>query len=322
MNWRQGALLLVVSVSLVGTIALSSTMGGTGWADDSRVRVVATFYPLAYFAEQVGGDRVQVATLIPYNQEVHSWSPSTRDILRCEGADVLLSNGAGLDPWFRSDILPAIDARGKLVVDTTAGATLLPIDPGSAGRDEAGAQWDPHTWIDPVTARGQARAVYGALVERDPAGAGYYAARWADLEARFDSLDADFSALTANSSTTTQRTFFTIHAAFGYLANRYGLVQHSLIGISTDEQPSASGMARAVEEMRSHGIYTILVNPQYPTSYASTLQGTLESMTGHRVWVMSLYQMLGPVGGMDYFAEQGSNAATLQAALMGTGPVG
>ena len=319
MNWKQGALLLVASVSLVGTIVLSSTMGGTGWADDSRVRVVATFYPLAYFAGQVGGERVQVASLIPYNQEVHSWSPSTRDILRCEGADVLLYNGAGLDPWFRSDVLPAIDAKGKLVVDTTEGATLLPVDPTNVDDDEARAQWDPHTWIDPVTAKGQARSVYEALVERDPAGAGYYAARWADLEARFDRLDADYAARTANA---TSRTFFTIHAAFGYLAKRYGLQQHSLIGISTDEQPSTSGMARAVEEMRSHGIYTILVNPQYPTSYASTLRDTLGSMTGHQVRIMSLYQMLGPVDGMDYLAQQEANAASLQAALLGTGPTG
>jgi zinc transport system substrate-binding protein len=318
MNWRQGALLLVVTISLVGTIALSSTLGGTGWADDGRVRVVATFYPLAYFAGQIGGERVQVATLIPYNQEVHSWSPSTRDILRCEDADVLLYNGAGLDPWFRSDVVPAIDAKAKLFVDTTSGLSLLPIDPANVDEDEANAQWDPHTWIDPVTAKAQARAVYEALVGRDPAGAGYYAARWADLEARFDRLDADYSARTANA---TSRTFFTIHAAFGYLAARYGLQQRSLIGISTDEQPSTAGMARAVEEMRSHGIYTILVNPQYPTSYASTLQGTLEERTGHRVWVMSLYQMLGPVDGMDYLVQQEANAATLQAALLGTGPV-
>jgi len=319
MNWRQGGLLLVVTVSLVGTIALSSTMNGTGWADDPRVRVVATFYPLAYFAEMIGGERVQVAALIPYNQEVHSWSPSIRDILRCEGADVLLYNGADLDPWFRSDVVPAIDVRGKLVVDTTSRVTLLPIDPGNVETGEAGAQWDPHTWIDPVAAKGQAQTVYEALVQRDPAGADYYAARWANLSARFDGLDSDFVARTANA---TQRTFFTIHAAFGYLAARYGLQQHSLIGISTDEQPSTVGMARAVEEMRSHGIYTILVNPQYPTSYASTLQGTLESLTGHLVWVMSLYQMLGPVGGMDYFKEQEANAATLHAALLGTGPVG
>jgi len=214
-----------------------------------------------------------------------------------------------------------IDTRGKLVVDTTSGVTLQPIDPSNVDTGEAGAQWDPHTWIDPVDAKGQARAIYEALVERDPDGAGYYASKWADLSARLDGLDADFVARTAGSATT-KRTFFTIHAAFGYLAKRYNLTQHSLIGISTDEQPSASGMARAVEEMRSHGIYTILVNPQYPTSYASTLQATLEERTGHRVGVMPLYQMLGPVDGMDYLAEQEANAATLQAALLGTGPAG
>jgi zinc transport system substrate-binding protein len=316
MNAGQGILVAVVALSLAGTVLFAEGYGGTGWSGEGRVRVVASFYPLAQFARDIGGDRVEVHSLIPYNQEVHSWSPSTRDILRSETADVLVWNGAGLDPWFEDSVLVAIDTSGKVLVDTTEGVELLPAPGGHGHADGADGhdhgEWDPHTWTDPLTAREQARLIFLGLVEADPAGEPVYAARWAALDARFAALDDAFDATLA---TRTSSAFFTIHAAFGYLAHRYGLQELSLIGISGDEQPSIEGIATAVEEMDEHGIYTILVSPQYPEDYSRTLREELGARTGHDVVVARLYQMLGPVDGKGYFEQQEANVAALAAAL-------
>jgi zinc transport system substrate-binding protein len=316
MNAGQGILVAVVALSLAGTVLFADGYSGTGWDGEGRVRVVASFYPLAQFARDIGGDRVEVRSLIPYNQEVHSWLPSTRDILRAQTADVLVWNGAGLDPWFEDSVLKAIDTEGKVLVDTTEGVELLPGPGGDGHAGEADGhdhgEWDPHTWTDPLTAREQARQVFLGLVEADPAGEPVYSARWASLALRFDALDGLFNSTLASR---TSSAFFTIHAAFGYLAHRYGLQELSLIGISGDEQPSIDGIAGAVEEMEAQGIYTILVSPQYPEDYSRTLRQELDSRTGHDVVVAKLYQMLGPVDGKGYFEQQGANVATLAAAL-------
>jgi zinc transport system substrate-binding protein len=75
--------------------------------DDDKIKIVATFYPLAYFAEKIGGTHVSVKTLIPHNTEVHAWQPSTSDIVATDDADIVIYNGVELDHWFEDDIMPA-----------------------------------------------------------------------------------------------------------------------------------------------------------------------------------------------------------------------
>lgn len=316
MNRSQSAFLAALALLSAALLVLAALPGGDGVDDEGTVRVVASFYPLGYFAEQIGGERVTVRILIPDNQEVHSWMPSTRDILDAARADVLVYNGAGLDPWFEDDILGTVGSDGKVVVATTRGLELLPAD-GHQDEDGGDAHdhgdWDPHTWTDPVTAKAQARAVYEGLVRADPAGADDYAAGWAVLAGRFDELDQILSSALAGPS---HSTFFVVHSAFGYLAHRYGLTQHGLIGISADEQPSASGIASLVEDMEAMGIYTIFVNPQYPSKYATTLERELEGRTGRDVTISHLHLMLGPVDGLDYMDQMEENSSALVRELM------
>ncbi len=93
-------------------------------SDGDKLQVVATFYPLAYFSEEIGGEKVSVRSLAPYNSEIHSWQPSTSDILAADKADVLVYNGAGLDIWFEDDVLPSLSTSGKTIVETTDGISL------------------------------------------------------------------------------------------------------------------------------------------------------------------------------------------------------
>lgn len=113
---------VVAILITAGTAVLLQSSGGK--SDSSKLNVVASFYPLGYLTEAIGGDKVEVNTLIPGNTEVHSWSPSASDILAADQADLFVYNGAGLDLWVENTLLPSIDTSDTTVVDTTEGLTL------------------------------------------------------------------------------------------------------------------------------------------------------------------------------------------------------
>jgi zinc transport system substrate-binding protein len=312
---------LVVAVVIAAIVMAGAVyaMSQTPSAETGSIKVVAAFYPLAYFASEIGGEYASVTSLIPYNTEAHSWQPSTYNILAASDADILIYNGAGLDPWFEEDVLTALNVTGKIVVETTANLSLLPGSEGDHEHDSAEVQdahdhgaYDPHTWISPPLAKQQAQKIYDAFVQADPSHSGYYAQRWASLSAKFDSMDQAYS---LNLSSKTKSIIFVTHGAFGYLADRYGFEQVSVIGISADEQPSASALAGIVDMMIEHETYFVFLDPVYTDSYADTLKVELESRTNQTVTVSNLYLMLGPVDGMDYFDQMEANLLNLKLGL-------
>lgn len=279
----------------------------------SKLNVLTTFYPLAYFAEEIGGDYVSVTQLIPDNTEVHSWQPKMSDILATEEADIILFNGVDLDHWMETDILPAINTGDKIVVETTESVKLIEINKqnnNSLGHDHG--LYDPHTWVSPYIAKQQAQRIYEALVQKDPDNEQYYTERWQNLRARFEQLDTAFRTGVSNKR---KEAIFVTHAAFGYLADRYGFEQYAVIGLSADEQPSALVIANLVDLMITHETYVIYVDPMYSDEYAQPLKTTLKSKTGQTVHILSLYFMLGSIDNLNYFEQQKSNLENLKIGL-------
>jgi zinc transport system substrate-binding protein len=285
--------------------------GGNSQQDEGKLKVVASFYPLAYFTQEIGGDKVEVSSLIPYNSEVHSWQPSIGDIGKAEDADVIIYNGAGLDHWVEDDLLGSISTKDKVIVKASEGMMLLASD-GQGEEDHDGG--DPHLWISPYTAVRLAERVVEALMEADPDNSAYYEERWLALEQRFTDMDTRYSTELAAYS---GETFFTTHAAYGYVADRYGLKQRGVIGLSADEQPSTEALAGIVEKMIEEGSHTIYIDPIYSDAYAKTLKTEIEAKTGESVMILRLYLMLGPVDGLDYFQQLESNLENLKLGLGG-----
>ncbi len=314
MNWKQAVLVVVATLFMISVVAIG-LVGDPGQADDGgRLRVVATLYPLGYMAQEIGGDLVSVVTLVPPNQEVHVFNPSTSDMLAADRADVLLYNGAGLDLWFEEDLLEELDTGDKVVVETTRDVELLDADGGHGGEDdghEVGVH-DPHTWISPDTALQQASAVYEALVEADAVNEAAYTSNWQDFRGHLEALDAEYEECLSNS---TFDTIIVSHEAYGYLAHRYGFEQHGVIGISADEQPSAATIADLVTLMEELGIDSVFVDPIYSDDYAMTLRDELEDRTGREVAILDLYFMLGPVDDMDLLQQMEANLESLAKGL-------
>lgn len=285
-------------------------------AEENKLDVMVTFYPLAYMTEEIGGEHVNVDTLVPYNSEIHSWQPSTTQIVTADEADILIYNGAEVDHWFEEDILPVIDKSNKLVIESTEGIELIEPgehETGEGEEDDHGhGLKDPHTWISPFLAAQQAENIYDALVEKDPENEAIYTANWNILRSRFEEMDNEYKTELANR---THDRIFTSHAAFGYLADRYGFEQHGVIGLSADEQPSTSTIAGLIEEMVDHDVFVVFVDPVYSDDFAQTIRTEVEKETNEDVKVLKLYFMLGPKDGLDYLEQMKKNLDNLKIGL-------
>lgn len=314
MNKRQK--IFVSGTILFFVVAVSATVffNHQNSTDPEKLKVVATFYPLAYFAKEIGGTQVIVKQLIPDNTEVHNWQPSTQDILQIEQADVLLYNGASLDHWFEEDILPIIDSSNKIIIETTEGTKLIETDHdenlGVSHSHNDG--YDPHTWICPIVAKQQAENIYEALIQKDPDNTDYYADRWQNLLARFEEIGNRYQ---AELESKLKNEIFVSHSAFGYLADSYGFDQYGVIGISADEQPSASKYMNLLEMMLEHETYVVYVDPVYSEESGQTLKAELERLSGQDVQILKLYFMLGEMDDLDYFEQQEKNLENLKIGL-------
>jgi zinc transport system substrate-binding protein len=310
MNKRQKLFVTATTIIVLTAVLATAFYTPQNKPENNKLEVVATFYPLAFFAQQIGGEEVTVKQLIPDNTEVHSWQPALADILALDEADVILYNGASLDHWFEDDVLPVIDSSNKVIVETAKGIQLL--ETAQENDHEHEGLYDPHTWLSPFIAKQQAQNIYEALTQKDPANTDYYTERWQSLKTRFEELDNNYM---SGFSTKRKEDIFVSHAAFGYLAFRYGFKQHGVIGISADEQPSASTYTNLVELMLEHETYVVYVDPVYAGESAQTLGNELERLSGHDVQILKLYLMLGTIDGLDYFGQMEKNLENLKIGL-------
>jgi len=313
--WLVVAVIAVVGI-LVGAAVYSGYSNHAERNGGDTISIVASFYPLGFFSREIGGDHVEVTTLIPDNTELHGWEPSPSDVVAADKADILVYNGAGLDHWFEHDVLGSIDLGDAIVVETAPGELLLDAmhdehDEGDEQEHDHG-DVDPHTWLSPYVAKYQAESIYDALVLKDPGNESDYAANWDALKARFETLDTAFA---RRLNDTVHDEILVTHSAFGYYAHRYGFEQHGVIGLSADEQPSAQAISALADSMVEHGIDTIFVDPVYSTEYADTLKAEVEGQTGQPVRILKLYMMTGELDGLDYFGQQQANLEALAAGL-------
>ena len=275
-----------------------------------KLIIVATFYPLYYLAEWIGGDMVEVHSLIQPGIEVHSWQPSVKDIVTCSDADIIIYNGAGLDDWLHEDILPIIDTEGKLIIDTTENVTLWK-NVENKEIEEHGL-YDPHTWLSPYEARQQAETIYRAFIERDPNNVDYYTARWMALSNDLNTLDESYKTKLQGKA---RDSIFVTHDAFGYIARRYGFEQLGIIGVSADEQPSTQTIAQIVDMMQQTGTYVFYIEPGYSDIYVQTVKTELQLRTGKTIQILELYHLNGPIDGLDYLQQMEKNLVNLQKGL-------
>ncbi|MGD9695676.1 MAG: metal ABC transporter substrate-binding protein [Thermoleophilia bacterium] len=257
----------------------AASTAGTG-AAASPLRVTAAFYPLEEAARQVGGDRVRVTDLTPPGAEPHDLEPTPEAVAALEDADVVLYLGDGFQPSVEKAVANLGD--GHRAVDLLAGLRLRKPDsevPGVRGESESEVladDSDPHVWVDPRNFETIVRRVRDALVAADPAGRAAYDAGAARYLRTLGELDASFaSGLRACRG----RALVTSHAAFGYLADRYGLVQAPIAGIDPEQEPDPRSLAATAAFAKAHGVTTVFFESLVPKDLARTVADEIGART-------------------------------------------
>ena len=213
---------------------------------NDRVNVVASFSILGDFVKNVGGDRVDVTTLVGPNGDVHVYTPAPSDAKKIADAKLLVVNGLGLEGW-----LPRlVQAAGSKATIVTASNGVAPL--------KAGAEIDPHAWQSVPNAKIYVANIRDALVAADPADAATFRANTARYLGELDALDAEVRAAVAKIPPE-RRKVITTHKAFGYFAETYGIQFLAPVGVSTEIEPSARDIAALIRQIKAHKIPAVFL---------------------------------------------------------------
>jgi zinc transport system substrate-binding protein len=228
--------------------------------------VVAAFYPLAFATERVGGDEVDVRNLTPPGTEPHDVELSARDVEAVRSADVVVYLGSGFQPALED----AVEGAEGEAVDVLQGLQLVKAAEAGHGHEEETGEahaeeeseetLDPHVWLDPLRFARTARRIATTLGR--PEGAD-------ELVAELEALNDEFEEGLADCE---RHEIVTSHAAFAYLAARYGLEQIPITGVSPEAEPTAQELEDVVHEVEESGATTVffetLVSPRLAETIA------------------------------------------------------
>ncbi|MCS0601426.1 metal ABC transporter substrate-binding protein [Streptomyces sp. LP11] len=303
----------LAAATTLGAGTLTACSGDSAAADSGKFDVVASFYPLQFLAERIGGGHVHVTGLTSPGQEPHDLELSPKQIAGLQDADAVL---------YLKNLQPSVDeAVAQSSIRTkvdAAGLTTLEAHGNEVGGhaaehddhegEEHGGK-DPHVWLDPVRYAQVAQGVGKALEKGDPKHAADYKKNTAALVTRLDSLDKQFRTGLAG---TRNKVFITTHAAFGYLAERYGLTEEAINGLDPESEPSAARVRDLEKMAKADGVTTVF----YETLVSDKTAKTIAKDAGLTTDVLDPIEGITDRSrGKDYFAVQEANLKALQKAL-------
>ncbi|WP_280912144.1 metal ABC transporter substrate-binding protein [Streptomyces sp. SAI-208] len=312
MNVRRRLIPSVAATAALAALSACSTDSAAA-GDTGKFDVVASFYPMAFLAEQIGGDHVSVTSLTEPGQEPHDLEISAKQTAQLQESDAVL---------YLKNLQPSVDeAVAQAGVRTTIdAATLTSLEEhgnevgGHAaehddehGEEEGGK--DPHIWLDPVKYSEVAKGVGAAFEKADPDHAADYKANTAALVKKLDALNTKFEDGLKN---TGSKVFITTHAAFGYLAERYNLTEEAINGLDPESEPSANRVKDLEKMAKADGVTTVF----YETLVSDKTAKTIASDAGLKTDVLDPIEgITAKSRGKDYFAVQEANLKALQGAL-------
>ncbi|MFD7699804.1 metal ABC transporter substrate-binding protein [Streptomyces caelestis] len=314
------ALAAVTALGLGTLTACSSDSAAAG--DTGKFDVVASFYPMAFLAERIGGEHVSVTSLTEPGQEPHDLEISARQTAQLEESDAAL---------YLKGLQPSVDeAIGQSPVATKIdAATLTTLEEHgteAGGHEEEHAEdehaeeehaheheheggKDPHVWLDPVKYAEVAEGVGKAFEKADPDHAADYRKNTAALVGELNDLDEKFETGLADRKNSV---FITTHAAFGYLAERYGLTEEAISGLDPESEPSGARVKELQKMAKADGVTTVF----YETLVSDRTARTLAGDTGLKTDVLDPLEGITDASrGDDYFQVMEANLKALQTAL-------
>lgn len=281
---------LWVVAAMVGALAVGcgGAGGGGEQSDSGKLEVAATISVIADMVEQVGGDRVEVSTIVPVGGSPETFQPKPSDAGRISDAKVVFENGMGLEGWLE-DLMESAGGEEQKVVELSEG--LEPIEGDEPGHEEGAheeedaheegaaaegehghehAEGNPHLWLDVHNAEHYVEGIRDALAEADPEGAEEYRANAKEYLAELEELDGYIEERAA-SIPEERRKLVTFHDAFPYFAEAYGFELTGVVLQNPDAEPSSREVAEVVRKIEEEDVPAIFTEPQFNAGLADTI---------------------------------------------------
>ncbi len=289
-------------------------------ADSGKLRILATFLPVHAHAAAIAGDRAVVESLIAGDIGAHDFSPRPADMKRIANADVIVFNGAGMEPWL-DDLLKQAAKKDLKKVDLSTGIKLLENtdaldDDHDHDHDEDHdhdhhgcdhGEHNPHFWLDPILAIQQAETFRDALIAADPEGASTYQENAATYIAKLRELDTAFQEILGPLPS---KKLVTFHDAFPYLAKRYQLENIGYISRFPERDPAPAELAALIDRIRAADVKILFAE----TGYEPALLQRVATETGAKVSTLDTLEV-GELGPDAYLNGMRKNLETLRAAF-------
>jgi zinc transport system substrate-binding protein len=259
---------IVPFLLLISTAAFALMVPFAGCVESGRgekmLRVAADIVPLADFCREIGGELVEVESLVPPGASPHAYELTTGQMRFLAGADVLVTNGLELTPW-AEDVFSK--AGNPDVVAVVAGEAvpygelmIIPGHDGGTGEHDDHGVYDPHVWLDPNLAVYMVEAVRDGFIQADAENARSYAENADRYIEELLRLDGE---IREEVETFSRREFVAFHSSWIYFARRYGLEQAGVIEEQPGKEPSAGEIARLFDMVKARGVRAIFAEPQF-----------------------------------------------------------
>lgn len=304
-------ILTAVVLAIAATGIFFAVKGkGTSTSSD-HLQVATSFYPLYEFTKIVGGDEVDVTTLIPPGAEPHDYEPSARELAKAKKADVFVYTGGAFEPW--ADKFAQDYPGGTVKTDTIVELRHVSPEEHEEGddHDHEHTDVDPHFWLDPIRAQKVVSAIADELSLADPAHDQIYKKNAAAYNKQLTALDSEFAQGLMNCQ---QRTIITTHDAYHYLADRYNFSVESIAGFSPNSEPSAARMAEISTMVQANNTPYIF----FESLVSTRLADTISQETGAKTLVLDPIEGVKSEDqkqGKNYLSIQRQNLANLRQAM-------
>jgi len=299
---------IVLLASLVTSLAaLLATPAAAVDAPQSRINAVATISILGDLVRNVGGDRVDVATLVGPNGDAHVYSPTPNDARKLAAARIVFVNGLGLEGWM-TRLVTAAAAKAPMVVVTKGITPLRMEDDAKPGR----TMIDPHAWQSVADAKIYVANIRDSLAAVDPSGKAIYDANAAAYLGKLDALESEVKAAIAKIPAD-RRKVITTHGSFGYFGDAYGMEFIAPEGLSTDADPSAKDVAKVIVQIKREHIPAVFIENIYDPRLIERISEESGAKIGGTLYSDALSPPNGPAA--TYIAMMRHNARALVDAL-------
>jgi zinc transport system substrate-binding protein len=253
--------------------------------EDQKLRVIATIFPIYDFARNIGGNKINVAMLLPPGTDAHHYELRPGDIIKVSKSDIFLFTNFEMEQWAYKIINAAEKNTNMLAVETGNGAFLLPLNKEEEP-DDHDSDFDPHIWMDMDNAQKMVDSITTAFIKKDSRNSDYYLKNAYNYKLKLIALDQRYRAELTGCKTKT--ILHAGHWAFAYLVKRYNLKYIAAYNVLADAEPSPQKIVALVQQVKTEKVpyiyYEDMINPRLAHMIAKeTGVGLLKLNNGHDI---------------------------------------